>query len=55
MDGGGTTGSLNSLKSIMEEEEEEKKRLSRLRNMGRHSHFGGTFTQLTLVGSFTME
>ncbi|XP_008234806.1 PREDICTED: uncharacterized protein LOC103333691 [Prunus mume] len=51
VDGGDTTGSLNSLKSIMEEEEEEKKRLSRLRNMGRHSHFSGTFTQLTLDGS----
>ncbi|BFG23444.1 hypothetical protein CerSpe_097180 [Prunus speciosa] len=51
VDGGDTTGSLNSLKSIMEEEEEEKKRLSRLRNVGRHSHFSGTFTQLTLDGS----
>ncbi|KAI5347141.1 hypothetical protein L3X38_015020 [Prunus dulcis] len=51
VDGGDTTGSLNSLKSIMEEEEEEKKRLSRLRNMDRHSHFSGTFTQLTLDGS----
>ncbi|ONI25468.1 hypothetical protein PRUPE_2G304900 [Prunus persica] len=51
VDGGDTTGSLNSLKSIMEEEEEEKKRLSRLHNMDRHSHFSGTFTQLTLDGS----
>ncbi|XP_015878277.3 uncharacterized protein LOC107414639 [Ziziphus jujuba] len=45
-----TKASLNSLKSIMEEEE-EKRRLCRLRNLGRYSHFSGTFTRLTMDGS----
>ncbi|XP_024022343.1 uncharacterized protein LOC21394741, partial [Morus notabilis] len=42
--------SLNSLKSIMEEEE-EKRKLSRVRNLVRHSHFIGTFSRLTMDGS----
>ncbi|XP_062120286.1 topoisomerase 1-associated factor 1 [Humulus lupulus] len=42
--------SLNSLKSIMEEEE-EKRRLTRVRNLVRHSHFIGTFTRLSMDGS----
>ncbi|XP_041011926.1 protein timeless homolog isoform X2 [Juglans microcarpa x Juglans regia] len=45
-----TKSSVGSLKSIMEEEE-EKRRLSRLRNMVRHSQFSGTFTRLTMDGS----
>lgn len=47
-----TKSSVGSLKSIMEEEE-EKRRLSRLRNMVRHSQFSGTFTRLTMVRSST--
>lgn len=47
-----TKASVGSLKSIMEEEE-EKRRLSRARNMVRHSQFIGTFTQLTMVRSST--
>lgn len=48
-----TKASVGSLKSIMEEEE-EKRRLSRARNMVRHSQFIGTFTQLTMDGSKTV-
>ena len=43
-----TEDSLSSLESIMKEEE-EKRRLSRLRNMSRHSQFIGTFTRVTMV------
>ncbi|XP_048228801.1 protein timeless homolog isoform X1 [Ricinus communis] len=47
---GGET-SLDSLKSIMEAEEEKRRKLSRQRNIGRHSQFSGTFTRLTMDGS----
>ncbi|KAM6586710.1 hypothetical protein CsatA_009315 [Cannabis sativa] len=42
--------SLDSLKSIMEKEE-EKRKLTRARNLVRHSHFIGTFTRLSMDGS----
>ncbi|KAL5568486.1 hypothetical protein UlMin_025061 [Ulmus minor] len=47
---GDSNASFNSLKSIMDEEE-ERRRLSRQRNLARHSNFSGTFTRLTLDGS----
>ncbi|KAL5568479.1 hypothetical protein UlMin_025054 [Ulmus minor] len=47
---GDSNASFNSLKSIMDEEE-ERRRLSRQRNLARHSNFSRTFTRLTLDGS----
>ncbi|KAL5568467.1 hypothetical protein UlMin_025042 [Ulmus minor] len=47
---GDSNASFNSLKSIMDEEE-ERRRLSRQRNLARHSNFSGTFTRLTVDGS----
>lgn len=45
--------SLNSLQSIMEEER-HKRRLSRSKNLDRHSQFSGTFTSLSMDGSKTL-
>lgn len=47
---GDAKDSLTSLRSLMEEDE-EKRKLIRLRNMGRHSQFSGTFARLTMDGS----
>ncbi|KAI3888490.1 hypothetical protein MKX03_015120 [Papaver bracteatum] len=45
--------SLNSLQSIMEEER-HKRRLTRSKNLDRHSQFSGTFTSLSMDGSKTL-
>ncbi|KAI3956425.1 hypothetical protein MKX01_016838 [Papaver californicum] len=45
--------SLNSLQSIMEEER-HKRRLTRSKNLDRHSQFSGTFTSLSVDGSKTL-
>ncbi|KAI5561937.1 hypothetical protein BDE02_15G020400 [Populus trichocarpa] len=47
----GSSTSLDILKSIMKEEEQKKMKLSRQRNVVRHSQFSGTFTRLTMDGS----
>ncbi|WOK95730.1 hypothetical protein Cni_G04437 [Canna indica] len=44
---------VDSLKSLMEEEA-EKRRITRLRNLERHSQFSGTFTRLCVDGSKTV-
>ncbi|CAK7324064.1 unnamed protein product [Dovyalis caffra] len=49
--GGSSNTSLDSLKSIMKEEQQKKMKLSRQRNVVRHSQFSGTFTRLTMDGS----
>ncbi|XP_052180758.1 uncharacterized protein LOC127793960 [Diospyros lotus] len=45
--------SINSLRSIMEQEE-EKRKLIRMRNLGFHTQFRGTFTWVTMDGSKTL-
>ncbi|KAJ4843375.1 hypothetical protein Tsubulata_032681 [Turnera subulata] len=47
---GDTKDYLRGLESIMKEEEERKK-LSRSKNLIRHSQFSGTFTRVTMDGS----
>ncbi|KAB5524209.1 hypothetical protein DKX38_021958 [Salix brachista] len=50
----GSSTSLDILKSIMKEEKQKKMKLSRQRNVVRHSQFSGTFTRLAMDGSKTV-